>query len=106
MLLVLQTRFHSVCCHPQNPLDVGKPCGRQVIEISESVFEILAPRGVLHRESALLQRPSPVIVRSRYVDARLPRGTEQAPLACRFVVVALPVVVAVPHPLPPSYFIA
>jgi hypothetical protein len=80
--LVLQARFHSVCCHPQNPLDVGKPCGRQVIEIPEPMFEVLTSRGILNSESDLLQRHAPVIVRSQYVKCTLSASvdTQNRPL--------------------------
>ena len=98
-LFVLQTRFHSVCGHPQNPLDVGKPRGRQVIKVSEPMLEVLTPRGILHCESHLLKGHPPVIVRSQDVDARPLQGAEQAPLPGRFVVVALPVVLAIPYRL-------
>ena len=63
------------------------------------MFEVLTSRGILNSKSDLLQRHSPVIVRSQYVDARFLQSAEQAPLASRFVVVALPVVLAVPNRL-------
>jgi hypothetical protein len=61
------------------------------------MLESLASRRIFYRESNLLQCPAPVIVRPQYLDAGFLQGAEQTPLACRFVIDALPVVLAIPH---------
>ncbi len=67
------------------------------------MFEIVTPRGILHSESDFLQRDTSVIVRSQNVDAGFLQRAEKASLAGRFVIVALTVVLAIPHQLVLEY---
>jgi CrcB protein len=88
-LFALQARFHSVRCDLENLPDVGKPSGRQVIEISEPMFEVLTTRSIFDSEPHLLQRHSPMVVHAQHVDACFLQGAEQAPPTGRFVVARL-----------------
>ena len=58
----LQAQFDAFRRHPQYRLDVRKPGGGEIVEVSQAMLEVLATRGVLDREPHLLQRGSAMIV--------------------------------------------
>ena len=71
----------------------------QVVEVAQAMLEVLSTRSILHRKANLLERRSPVIELPQDVDTRLLQRTEQTSLPGCFVVLAFPVVLAVPDGL-------
>ncbi len=97
--LALQTSSHPVRRHSENALDVIKPRVREVVEVSETMLEILTSGDVFNSETHLLQRHSTMIVGAQHVDTGLLQRAEQAPFAAGLVVFAQPIILAVPHGL-------
>jgi hypothetical protein len=83
----------------QYPLHVSKLRFRQIVEIHESMLELATARRVFDGKPNFLQRDSSMIVLSKHVDARLLQGAEKTPSTLGAVVLALPIVLAIPNRL-------
>ena len=94
-----QPRGDALGCDMQYPLHVSKLRFRQIVEIHESMLELATARRVFDSKPNFLQRDSSMIVLSKHVDARLLQGAEETPFTLRVVVIALPIVLAIPHRL-------
>ena len=94
-----QPRGDALGCDLQYSLHVSKLRFRQIVEIHESMLELATARRVFDGKPNFLQRDSSMIVLSKHVDARLLQGAEETPSTPGAVVIALPIVLAIPNRL-------